>query len=321
MRAVLIRSTGGPEVLEVADLPTPEPGPADVVVEVAASGVNFIDTYQRSGMYHLPLPVVLGGEGSGRIIALGADVTDLAVGDRVAWQGAPGSYAEQVRIPAAACVPVPAGVSDQVAAALLLQGMTAHYLCRSTYAVQRGDVVVVHAGAGGVGLLLTQLVRSLGGHVISTVSTPEKAELSRGAGAEHVVGYDELADTVREVTGGVGVPVVYDGVGQATFETSLSCTRRRGMVVLFGAASGPVPPFDLQRLNPAGSLFVTRPTLGDYVATPEERRWRAAELFDAVSAGTLDVRVGATYPLEQARQAHEDLQGRRTTGKVLLLPN
>ena len=198
--------------------------------------------------------------------------------------------------------------------------MTAHYLCRSTYAVQPGDVVVVHAGAGGVGLLLTQLVRSLGGHVISTVSTPEKAELSRGAGAEHVVGYDDLADTVREVTGGVGVPVVYDGVGRATFETSLSCTRRRGMVVLFGAASGPVPPFDLQRLNPAGSLFVTRPTLGDYVASPEERRWRAGELFDAVTAGTLDVRVGATYPLEQARQAHEDLQGRRTTGKVLLLP-
>ncbi len=320
MRAVLIRSTGGPEVLELADLPTPEPGPADVVVEVAASGVNFIDTYQRSGMYHLPLPVVLGGEGSGRIVAIGADVADLAVGDRVAWQGAPGSYAEQVRLPAAACVPVPAGVSDQVAAAILLQGMTAHYLCRSTYAVQPGDVVVVHAGAGGVGLLLTQLVRSLGGHVISTVSTPEKAELSRGAGAEHVVSYDDLADTVREVTGGVGVPVVYDGVGRATFETSLSCTRRRGMVVLFGAASGPVPPFDLQRLNPAGSLFVTRPTLGDYVASPEERRWRAGELFDAVTAGTLDVRVGATYPLEQARQAHEDLQGRRTTGKVLLLP-
>ena len=218
MRAVLIRSTGGPEVLELADLPTPEPGPADVVVEVAASGVNFIDTYQRSGMYHLPLPVVLGGEGSGRIVAVGADVADLAVGDRVAWQGAPGSYAEQVRLPAAACVPVPAGVSDQVAAAILLQGMTAHYLCRSTYAVQPGDVVVVHAGAGGVGLLLTQLVRSLGGHVISTVSTPEKAELSQEASAEHVVSYDDLADTVREVTGGVGVPVVYDGVGRATFE-------------------------------------------------------------------------------------------------------
>jgi NADPH2:quinone reductase len=198
--------------------------------------------------------------------------------------------------------------------------MTAHYLCRSTYAVQEGDWVVVHAGAGGVGLLLTQLVRGLGGHVVTTVSTPEKAELSRGAGAEHVVGYDQLLGTVKAVTDGAGVPVVYDGVGAATFETSLKCLRRRGLLALFGASSGPVPPFDLQRLNPAGSLFVTRPTLGDYVATREELLWRSGELFAAVLAGRLDVRVGATYPLSQARQAHEDLEGRRTTGKVLLLP-
>jgi NADPH2:quinone reductase len=320
MRAVQIRSTGGPEVLEVTDVPDPQPGDRDVVVEIAASGVNFIDTYQRSGMYRLPLPLVLGAEGAGRVVAVGREVPDFAVGDRVAWQGSPGGYAERVAVPAARCVPVPDDVSDQVAAAILLQGMTAHYLCRSTYSVQSGDTVVVHAGAGGVGLLLTQLVRRLGGHVITTVSTSEKAELSRGAGAEHVVAYAELADTVREVTSGIGVPAVYDGVGAATFETSLGCVRRRGIVVLFGASSGPVPPFDLQRLNPAGSLFVTRPTLGDYVATREELLWRAGELFDAVQAGELHVRVGATYPLEHARQAHEDLQGRKTTGKVLLLP-
>jgi NADPH2:quinone reductase len=320
MRAVQIRSTGGPEVLELTEIPDPEPGPGDVLVDIAASGVNFADTYQRTGLYRIPLPSVLGAEGAGRVIAVGADVTGFAVGDRVAWQGSPGSYAERVAVPAARCVSVPDGVSDQVAAAILLQGMTAHYLCRSTYPVQEGDTVVVHAGAGGVGLLLTQLVRARGGHVITTVSTPEKAELSRGAGADHVVAYDELADTVREVTGGAGAPAVYDGVGAATFETSLRCTRRRGIVVLFGASSGPVPPFDLQRLNPAGSLFVTRPTLGDYVASRAELDWRAGELFDLVLAGTLDVRVGATYPLEQVRQAHEDLEGRRTTGKVLLLP-
>jgi NADPH2:quinone reductase len=320
MRAVLVRSNGGPEVLEVTDVPAPEPGPSDVLVDVAGSGVNFIDTYQRGGMYQIPLPAVLGGEGAGRVRAVGPEVSDFAVGDRVAWQGVGGSYAEQVAVPAAKAVPVPDGVSDQVAAAIMLQGMTAHYLSRSTYPVQSGDTVVIHAGAGGVGLLLTQLVRSLGAHVITTVSTPEKAELSRAAGAEHVVGYDELVDTVAEVTGGEGVPAVYDGVGAATFESSLKCVRRRGIVVLLGAASGPVPPFDLQRLNPAGSLYVTRPTLGDYVVTREELLWRSGEVFDAVLAGRLDVRIGATYPLADVRQAHEDLEGRRTTGKVLLIP-
>jgi NADPH2:quinone reductase len=320
MRAVQILTTGGPEVLRVVDLPEPQPGPTDVVVDVVAAGVNFIDTYHRRGMYPVPLPLVLGSEGAGRVRSVGAEVSDVAPGDRVAWQGSPGSYAEQVRVPAARLVPVPDGVPDQVAGALLLQGLTAHYLCRSTYEVQEGDIVVVHAGAGGVGLLLTQLVRARGGHVISTVSTAEKAELSRGAGAEHVVGYDDVAATVREVTGGVGVPAVYDGVGAATFETSLTCLRRRGIEVLYGASSGPVPPFDLQRLNPAGSLFVTRPTLGDYVATRADLLWRAGELFDAVLAGTLHVRIGATYPLDQARAAHEALEGRRTTGKVLLLP-
>jgi NADPH2:quinone reductase len=320
MRAVQILAHGGPEVLEVVDRAEPEPGPSDVVVDVLASGVNFIDTYQRSGRYPIPLPTVLGGEGSGRITAVGSEVQGLAVGDRVAWQGVGGSYAERARIPAARCLTVPDGVSDQVAAAVLLQGLTAHYLCRSTYPVQAGDTVVVHAGAGGVGLLLTQLVVARGGHVISTVSTPEKAELSRGAGAEHVVSYDELESTVAEVTGGAGVPAVFDGVGAATFETSLRCLRRRGIEVLFGASSGAVPPFDLQRLNPAGSLFVTRPTLADYVATREELEWRAGELFAAVADGSLSVRVGATYRLDEARDAHEALEGRRTTGKVLLIP-
>ena len=320
MRAVQIQTTGGPEVLQVVELPDPQPGPTDAVVDVAAAGVNFIDTYQRGGRYRVPLPVVLGREGAGRVRAVGADVRGVAPGDRVSWQGIPGSYAEQVRVPAAQLLPVPDGVPDQVAAAVLLQGMTAHFLCRSTYQVQEGDTVVVHAGAGGVGLLLTQLLRARGGHVISTVSTAEKAELSRGAGAEQVVGYDELVDTVRDVTGGEGVPVVYDGVGATTFESSLRCLRRRGLLVLFGASSGPVPPFDLQRLNPAGSLYVTRPTLGDYVTSRDELLWRSGELFAAVETGQLSVRVGATYPLEEARAAHEALEGRRTTGKVLLIP-
>ena len=320
MRAVQIQSTGGPEVLQVSELPDPQPGPGDVVVDVAAAGVNFIDTYHRAGRYPLPLPLVLGSEGAGRVRTVGSAVEGVSPGDRVAWQGVPASYAEQVKVPADRLVPVPDDVPDQVAAGLLLQGITAHYLCRSTYEVQAGDTVVVHAGAGGVGLLLTQLVRARGGHVITTVSTAEKAELSRAAGAEHVVGYDDLVATVRQVTDGVGVPVVYDGVGAATFESSLKCVRRRGLLALFGASSGPVPPFDLQRLNPAGSLFVTRPTAGDYVVTRAELLWRAEELFAAVQAGQLDVRVGATYPLDHVRAAHEALEGRRTTGKVLLLP-
>jgi NADPH:quinone reductase len=320
MRAVEVRTKGGPEVLELVDRPEPRPGAGQVVVDVAAAGVNFIDTYQRGGIYPVPMPLVLGSEGSGRVREVGAGVDGLAVGDRIAWQGVPFSYAEQVAVPAEAAVPVPDGVSDEVAAALLLQGLTAHYLCTSTYAVQPGDVVLLHAGAGGVGLLLTQLVKARGGEVITTVGTPEKAELARSAGADHVIGYDEVADTVRSVTGGVGVPVVYDGVGRDTFDTSLGCLRRRGLMVLYGAASGPVPPVDPQRLNSGGSLFLTRPTLGHYVATRDELMWRAGELLAAVDAGRLSVRVGATFPLAEARAAHEALEGRRTTGKVLLIP-
>jgi NADPH2:quinone reductase len=320
MQAVLVRTAGGPEVLEVVDVPDPEAKPGHVLVDVAAAGVNFIDTYQRGGIYQVPMPLVLGSEGSGRVRAVGAGVDGLAVGDRVAWQGVPFSYAEQVAVPAEVAVPVPDSVSDEVAAALLLQGLTAHYLCTSTYAVQSGDVVLLHAGAGGVGLLLTQLVKARGAEVIATVGTAEKAALSRAAGADHVIGYDEVAATVREVTGGLGVPVVYDGVGRDTFDTSLGSLRRRGMMVLYGASSGPVPPVDPQRLNSGGSLFLTRPTLGHYVATREELLWRAGELFAAVVDGRLPVRVGATYPLAEVRAAHEALEGRRTTGKVLLLP-
>jgi NADPH:quinone reductase len=320
MRAVQVSRTGGPEVLELVELSDVEPGPGQVAVDVAAAGINFIDTYQRSGIYRLPLPVVLGSEGSGRVRAVGPGVTEVAVGDRVAWQGVPGSYAEQVVLPVDACLPVPDSVPDDVAAALPLQGLTAHYLCTSTYPVQPNDVVLLHAGAGGVGLLLTQLVKARGGEVIATVGTPEKADLSWGAGADHVIHYDQVEATVNEVTGGLGVAVVYDGVGKDTFDTSLASLRRRGMLVLYGAASGPVPPVDPQRLNSGGSLFLTRPTLGHYVASREELRWRADELFAGVTSGTLSVRVGATYPLDQVRAAHEALEGRRTTGKVLLIP-
>jgi NADPH2:quinone reductase len=320
MHAVRVSAPGGPEVLELVDLPAPEAKPGHVVVDIAAAGVNFIDTYQRSGSYRVPYPLVLGSEGAGRVRAVGPGVDGIAVGDRVAWQGSPGAYAEQAAVPAQRCVPVPDEVSDQTAAALLLQGATAHYLCTSTYPVAAGDIVLVHAGAGGVGLLLTQLIRRRGGTVIATVGSAEKAELSRAAGADHVIGYDEVADTVRTLTDGVGLPAVFDGVGKDTFDTSLASLRRRGMMVLFGASSGPVPPVDPQRLNSGGSLFLTRPTLGDYLATRDELLWRAGDLFAAVVDGSLTVRIGATFPLEQARQAHEALEGRRTTGKVLLLP-
>lgn len=325
MRAIQVTTAGSPDVLELVELPDPVPGRGEVLVRVAAAGVNFIDTYRRGGVYPMPFPHVVGSEGSGVVEALGEGVDDVAVGDHVAWSDAPRSYAELVVVPAARTLPVPADVPLDVAAALPLQGMTAHYLACSTYPVRPGDVALVHAGAGGVGLLLTQLVVARGGRVVSTVSTPEKAELSRAAGAEHVVRYDELDDLatqlpalVREATGGDGVSVVYDGVGRSTFDASLASLRRRGMLVLFGGASGQVPPFDLQRLNSGGSLYVTRPTLADYVATREELVDRADDLFRRVEDGTLDVRIGARFPLAEAAAAHRALEGRETTGKVLL---
>ena len=324
MRVIQVEQRGGPEVLTVAEQPAPQPGPGQIVAEIAAAGVNYMDIYQREGVggYRPPLPFVTGTEGAGTIIAVGADVADLAVGDRVAWVG-PGSYAEQVVLPADRVVPVPDGISTELAAAAILQGMTAHYLVTSTYPVQAGDVTMVHAAAGGVGLLLTQMIKRRGGIVVATCSGGaggEKHNLARGAGADHVAGYDGCRAVVEEITGGAGAHVVYDGVGQATFDDSLASLRPRGMLVVYGAASGQVPPFDIQRLNAGGSLFATRPTLAHYVADAAELRWRASEVFDWIASGELDVRIGGRYPLADAGRAQQDLAARRTTGKLLLIP-
>lgn len=328
MRAVQATRPGGPEVLAVVDLPDPVPEPEQVVVEVAAAGVNFIDTYRRSGRYTTPFPHVVGAEGAGTVVAVGDDVEGVRVGDVVGWvAGSEGSYVERARVLAEQVVPVPDGVPAEIAAALLLQGITAHYLVRSTFVVRPGHDVLVHAGAGGVGLLLTQLAVAAGARVITTVSTDAKEALSRAAGAADVVRYDRMADlgrelpaVVRDLTGGHGVHVVYDGVGAATFDGSLASLRRRGTLVLFGGASGPVPPFDPMRLEAEGSLYLTRPTIRHYTADRDELLWRACELFDAVLAGRLDVRVGARYPLAEAAEAHRALEGRATTGKVLVVP-
>jgi NADPH2:quinone reductase len=322
MRAIQVQRHGGPEVLEVVDAEAPRPGPGELLVDVAAAGVNFIDTYNRAGVYPTTPPFVLGSEGAGVVAGVGEGVEDVAVGDHVGWTAAPGSYAEQVVVPAASALRVPGGVADEVAAAVLLQGMTAHYLTASTYPVQEGDTALVHAAAGGVGLLLTQMVKLRGGRVIATVSTEEKAALARGAGADEVIRYDqvEFAPEVRRLTGDEGVAVVYDGVGKATFEGSLASLRIRGMLALYGGASGQVPPFDLQRLNRAGSLFVTRPTLVHYTRTREETEARARDVFDWIASGRLDVRIGGRYPLADAARAHADLESRRTTGKLILLP-
>jgi NADPH2:quinone reductase len=324
MRAIQAQRAGGPEVLELVDLPDPTPGSGEVLVKTAAAGINFIDTYRRGGMYPMPFPHIPGSEGAGVVTAVGADVTGVAVSDRIAWSDSPASYAELVRVKADRALRVPDGVDLDVAAALPLQGMTAHYLVTSTYPVPQGDVILVHAGAGGVGLLITQLATARGARVITTVSTGEKEKLSRDAGACAVIRYDllqdlttELPGLVRELAGG-GVAAVYDGVGKTTFDASLACLRQRGTMVLFGASSGAVPPFDIQRLNSGGSLYLTRPTLGHYTATTEELRGRAGELFAAVLDGTLDVRIGNRFPLSEARAAHEALEGRATTGKVIL---
>jgi NADPH2:quinone reductase len=324
MRVIEVSSRGGPEVLSLAERPAPQPGPGQIVAETAAAGVNYMDIYQREGVggYRLPLPFVTGGEGAGTVIAAGEGVTTPAAGDRVAWVG-PGSYAEQVVLPADRVVPVPVGVSTEVAAAAILQGMTAHYLVNSTYPVRPGDVTVVHAAAGGVGLLLTQMVKRRGGIVVATCSggpDGEKHRLAREAGADHITGYDQFRAVVGEVTGGVGAHVVYDGVGQATFDDSLAALRPRGMLVVYGAASGQVPPFDIQRLNSGGSLFATRPTLVHYIADVAELRWRAREVFGWIASGELDVRIGGRYPLADAARAQQDLAARRTTGKLLLIP-
>ena len=318
--AIVVSEPGGPDVLTLAAVDRPEPGPGQLLVKVAAAGVNFIETYQRSGAYAVGLPFTPGAEAAGTVEGLGEGVADFAPGDRVAFAEGRGTYGEFALVDADRALPVPEGVDLETAAALPLQGMTAHYLINSTFPVQSGHTVLVHAGAGGVGLLLIQLLKAKGARVITTVSTLEKEELARGAGADEVLRYEGFADAVRTLTGGTGVDAVFDGVGRETFEGSLRSLRIRGTLVLYGAASGPVPPFDLQRLNGGGSLFVTRPTLAHYLLSPEERRWRSEELFGAVVAGQLAVRIGARYALADAARAHEDLEARRTTGKVLLIP-
>jgi NADPH2:quinone reductase len=322
MHAVVVTEPGGPQVLRLTDRENPSPRAGEVLVEVAAAGVNFMDIYAREGRtpYSRETPFVLGAEGAGVVGAIGDDVSGISVGDHVAWTGVPGSYAEQVVVPADRAVLVPSGVELTTAAAIMLQGCTAHYLASSTFPVAAGTVAVVHAAAGGVGQLLTQLVRVRGGVVVATTSGGAKQDIARQAGAQHVAGYEDYLDVLRDVTGGTGADVVYDGVGNATFDRSLEALRRRGLMVLYGAASGPVPPFELQRLQIGGSLFITRPTLVDYIATRDELVARTDELFGWIVTGSLKVSIGGIYPLSDAAQAHEDLAGRRTTGKLLLKP-
>lgn len=319
MRAIVVNTPGGSAALEPAELPDPVPGPGEVLVDVAASGVNFIDIYHREGRYPLPVPFVPGLEGAGTVAAVGEGVTDIVVGDRVGWPHALGSYAAKIVLPADKAIVLPAGLSPDLAAAVLLQGLTAHYLTHSTYAVQQGDQVLVHAAAGGMGLLLTQIAKLRGARVIGTVSTAEKEKRARQAGADEVIRYENFADEVKKITDG-GVDVVYDGVGAATFDGSLASLRPRGMLALYGAASGPVPPFDPQRLNAAGSVFLTRPSLAHHIADRDELLWRAGDVLGWVASGALKVHISQRYPLAEARRAHDDLEARRTTGKLLLVP-
>jgi NADPH:quinone reductase len=322
MKAIQVKQVGGPEAMEFVDLPTPQPKPNEAVVKVAASGVNFIDVYVREGRYKAPTPFIVGQEGAGIVVAVGTEVKSVKTGDRVAWTSIAGSYSEYAAVPADRVVPVPAGVTDQQAAATMLQGMTAHYLSHDTYPLKKGETALIHAAAGGVGLLLTQMAHNIGARVIATVSTDEKAKLARDAGADDVILYtqsDFEAET-RELTGGKGVDVVYDSVGKTTFEKGLNVLRPRGMMVLFGGSSGAVPPFDLIALSQKGSLYVTRPTLVNYIATREELLARSGAVFGMIASGKLKLRIEHTYPLAEAERAHRELEGRKTTGKLLLIP-
>lgn len=318
MRAIVATRHGGPDVLNLIEHEDPRPGPSEVVVRLAASGVNYRDVYERTGSYPSQLPAIPGIEGAGRVVAVGAGVTGVREGDLVVSSEMQGAYAEQAAASADRTVPVPDGVEPELAAAVLLQGLTAHYLTHSTFEINAGDTALVHAAAGGVGLLLTQLVKLRGGRVIATVSTAGKERLAREAGADEVVRYENFVDDVLRLTG--RVDVVYDSVGENTFDGSLACLRPRGLLVLYGASSGPVPPVDPQRLNAAGSLFLTRPTLSHHIATRDELVSRARDLFEWIGAGRLSVRIGGRYPLADAARAHEDLEARRTTGKLLLIP-
>jgi NADPH2:quinone reductase len=321
-RAIVVTAHGGTGVLQVQERPVEQPGPGQVQVRVAASGINFMDVYQREGVYPTAPPFVLGTEGAGTVTAVGSGVADVAVGDLVAWANGPGCHADVVVLDAAAVVPVPAGMPPELAAASMLQGMTAHYLVNSTYPVQSGDAVLVHAAAGGTGQLLVQLAAARGARVIGTVSTAAKEARARELGAHEVIRYTEVEDVaaaVRAANGGNGVAVVYDGVGKDTFDASLDSLAIRGMLVIFGAASGQVPPFDVQRLNRGGSLFLTRPTLVHYIRTRDELLWRAGEVLSAVASGQLQVEIGGRYDLTKAGAAYDDLETRRSTGKLLLV--
>jgi NADPH2:quinone reductase len=322
MRAIQIDHTGGAEVLQLRELPTPAPGPGEALIQIEACGVNFIDIYLREGRYPSSLPFIPGQEAAGVVVGVGPDVSTVKVGDRVAWCGVPGTYAQFAVAPVARLIAIPKGVTTQQAAAAMLQGMTAHYLAYSAYAIQPKDAVLVHAGAGGVGLLLIQMAKRLGARVFATVSTGEKAALARAAGAGETILYtrEDFAARVRELTNGAGLPVVYDSVGKNTFDGSLACLRPRGTLVLYGGSSGAVPPFDLIQLSTRGSLYVTRPTLKDYTATREELVQRAGDVLGWVAEGSLKLRLEHSYPLADAAQAHRDLESRKTTGKLLLIP-
>lgn len=322
MRAIRVTSNGGPEALQAAEIDRPSPEPHQLLVKVSAAGVNFIDTYQRSGVYEMSLPFTPGSEGAGEVVEAGSAVAGFAAGDRVAWVMSPGSYAEHALVDATKAVRVPDGIEDRTAAAVMLQGMTAHYLITTTYPVRTGETTLVHAAAGGMGLLLTQLIKARGGIVVGTTSTAEKERIARRAGVDEVIRYTEsdVAEQVRELTDGRGVDVVYDGVGHSTFEGSLASLRPRGVLALYGAASGPVQPVDPQRLNSAGSVFLTRPSLNHHILTRQELDQRAGDVFEWIREGSLHINVGGTYSLAEAQQAHEDLEARRTTGKLLLVP-
>ena len=348
MKAIQVKQPGGPEALEFVDLPIPQPKSREAVAKIAASGVNFIDVNLREGRYKVPLPFVVGQEAAGVVSSVGSEVKLVKSGDRVAWSGILGSYAEYVAAPVEGLVPIPQNVSDQYAAAAMLQGMTAHYLCYDTYPLKPGETALIHAAAGGVGLLLVQMAHQLGARVIGeigfvtlfvgillvqmahqlgarvigTVSTEEKAQLAQQAGADEVILYTQTdfeAETKR-LTGGKGVDVVYDGVGKATFEKSLNVLRPRGMLVLFGASSGPVPPIDPMTLSQKGSLYMARTKLAHFTATRDELLLRSGAVFGMIAAGKLKLRIAHTYPLAEAQQAHRDLEGRKTTGKLLLIP-
>ena len=322
MKAIQVKQVGGPEVMELVDLPVPEPKANEAVVKLTASGVNFIDVYHREGRYKVSLPFTPGQEGAGQVVAVGKDVTTVKNGDRVAWTATLGCYAEYAAVAADRLVQIPAGVSDQQAAATMLQGMTAHYLLYDSHPLKRGETALVHAAAGGVGLLLVQMAHNIGARVIATVSTEEKAKLAREAGADDVILYtkqDFEAET-KKLTDGKGVDVVYDSVGKTTFEKGLNLLRPRGMMVLFGGSSGPVAPFDPIILTQKGSLFLTRPSLGNYIATREELVGRSNAVFAMIAAGKLKLRIEHTYPLAEVQRAHRELEGRKTTGKLLLIP-